>query len=632
MGHRWSLPFTTDARAFFYNKAIFREAGLDPERPPRTWNELRDISLRLTRTDGRGKLTRMGFAPLIGAGFGSANLQTYAWQKGGDWMDPAVTHVTLNSPAWVSSLEWWVDFVNQYPGGGLKGILAFSSDFGGYSQDPFVSGKIAMQEHGIWYLATIKKYAPNLDFGVAEIPIPEGGKPAFQGSGFSLAIPRGARHVEEAWEFVKFATDNEAQQILAEAVDAIPVNYEAAHSHYFMQNPVRRFFIDRFEYCHSYPPSPISVMAYNAAIRAVEQAIYKKLTPKQALDQAATDLEAELTRIREVQSKPLINWNRLGLITLLGIVLGGVSLLVYLRGRLRSRLVRQEAMQGFFMAAPWLLGFLAFSIGPIVISLIYSLCDYQVLTPARYVGLDNYVRLFRDDELVRKSIFNTFYFTFIGVPLGVTGSLLLALLLNCKVPGIRLFRTLFYVPSIISGVAVCVLWMWLLNPESGLVNQMLAKIGLPGPLWLGDEHWSKPAIILMGLWGVGGGTIIFLAGLQAIPPQLYEAVKIDGASQWRSFLHVTLPMLSPTIFFNLVVGIIAGFQIFTQAFVLTQGLGGPVDSTLFYALYLFRHAFIYFNMGYASALAWVLFIIVLIFTGLQMWLSKHWVYYEETRK
>jgi multiple sugar transport system permease protein len=277
------------------------------------------------------------------------------------------------------------------------------------------------------------------------------------------------------------------------------------------------------------------------------------------------------------------------------------------------------------MASPFLVGLLVFTGGPVLASAVYSLCHYTILAPAAFVGADNYRRVFVEDDLFWTSVHNTLYFAAIGVPLCTAFALVLALLLNQPVAGRRLFRTIFFLPSVISGVAVSILWMWLLNPETGMINNALALVGVEGPLWLQSTTWSKPAIIVMSLWGVGGAMIIFLAGLQGIPAHLYEVAMLDGAGPWTRFWSVTFPFLTPTIFFNVLVGFIAAFQVFTQAYVMTGG--GPADSTLFYALYLFRQGFEYFSMGYASALAWILFVLVMAATAIQLVAGKHWVYY-----
>ncbi len=296
------------------------------------------------------------------------------------------------------------------------------------------------------------------------------------------------------------------------------------------------------------------------------------------------------------------------------------------RRRGLSRNAVREARDFYLCILPWLVGFSGLTLGPMLVSFYYSLCEYNVLQPPAWVGLANYVSIFTDDPLFWTALYNTAYYTLFSVPLGVAGSLALALLLNQGVRGVRMFRTIFYMPSIIPAVASSILWIWLFNPQYGLVNRALSVVGIKGPLWLADPVWSKPALILMAQWGVGGGMVIFLAGLQSVPRHLYDAAVVDGAGAWQQFRHVTLPMLSPTVFFSTVMGIIGSFQVFTQSYVMTQG--GPLNSTLFYVLYLYREAFEFFHMGYASALAWILFVILVGFTALQLRLSRRWVYYE----
>jgi multiple sugar transport system permease protein len=239
--------------------------------------------------------------------------------------------------------------------------------------------------------------------------------------------------------------------------------------------------------------------------------------------------------------------------------------------------------------------------------------------------MENFVGLFVHDPLFWKSLWNTVYML-AGVPLGMALSLAIAMLLNTEVKGVAVWRTFFYVPSIIPAVASSILWVWILNPSSGLLNGILASVGLNGPNWLQDENTSKLSLILMGLWGAGGGIIIWLAGLKSISESYYEAASIDGADRVQKFFNVTLPMLSPYIFFNLIMGFIATLTIFTQAFVMTKG--GPVNSTLFYVYHLFNNAFRLLKMGYAAAAAWFLFLIIFAWTMIQLQLSKRWVHYE----
>jgi multiple sugar transport system permease protein len=295
---------------------------------------------------------------------------------------------------------------------------------------------------------------------------------------------------------------------------------------------------------------------------------------------------------------------------------------------------KRNLATGLFFVSPWLLGFLIFSVYPIAAGLYYSFCHYNIVRPPRWIGFANYIELFTDDPSFYKSLFNTFYMTAIGLPLGLVFAFSLALVLNVKVKGQSFFRTAFYLPSIVPVVATSILWLWILNPEYGLVNALLHKFALKGPGWLTDPHWSKPSLILTGLWGVGGTMIIFLAGLQQIPGTLYEAALVDGAGRRHRLLHVTLPSVSPVIFFNVIMGIIGSFQYFTQVYVMTGGgasgraAGGPERSTLVYALYLYQNAFSNFAMGYASAMAWILFVIVALLVAVVI-RSGYWVHYGE---
>ena len=286
---------------------------------------------------------------------------------------------------------------------------------------------------------------------------------------------------------------------------------------------------------------------------------------------------------------------------------------------------RRDLRNGLLFTSPWLVGLVVFTIYPIFASMYFSLTDYSVLKAPRWVGLANYVQLFTDDKLFPKSLVNTLYYAAVALPLGLIGSVALALMLNKKLMGMSIYRTVFYLPNVVPAVAMSVLWIWLLNPNYGLFNNILSSIGMRGIPWLTSPDWSKPSLILMSMWGIGGSMVIYLAGLQDIPEHLYEAAELDGASAWQKTANVTLPMLTPTIFFNLVMGLIGVFSYFTQAFIMTNG--GPLDSTLFYMLYLYRNAFIYFKMGYASAQAWILFVIVVSLTAVVFRSSGRWVYY-----
>lgn len=293
----------------------------------------------------------------------------------------------------------------------------------------------------------------------------------------------------------------------------------------------------------------------------------------------------------------------------------------------RSR-SRRDLLTGLAFISPWLVGFLLFTLYPILASLYFSFCDYRILSPPRWVGFRNYIELFTDHDYFLPSLYNT-AFMFLELPIAMALSIGIALLLSQKLRGMAWFRTLYYLPAVVPTVASSVLWLWLLNPEYGLVNKTLQMAGLPTTEWLQSPVWSKPAFIVLDLWMIGGGIVIYLAAIAGVPAHLYEAAEIDGAGAWRRTWHITLPAISPVIFFNLILGVIGTFQYFTQAFLMTGSPpGGPANSTLFYALYLFQNAFTYFRMGYACAMAWVLFLLTLIATLIVFRSSARWVYYE----
>ena len=298
----------------------------------------------------------------------------------------------------------------------------------------------------------------------------------------------------------------------------------------------------------------------------------------------------------------------------------------------RSTEARRNLIAGILFASPWIVGFCLFTLYPLVSSFYYSFTNYDVLQPPRWIGLNNYKTIFTGDALIATSLYNTFYFVVFTVPLSTVLGIAMAMLLNLRVRGMAAYRTIYYLPAIVPAVAGTILWLWLLDPTHGIFNLVLAHLGLPTLGWFSDPTWSKPSLILISLWGVGQSVVIYLAGLQGVPQHLYEAAAIDGAGWWRKTWHVTLPRLSPVIFFNVVIGLIGGFTYFTQAFVVgnavSNAVGAPLNSTLFYALYLWQNAFAYLEMGYASAMAWLLVLIILICTLIIFRSSRWWVYYE----
>jgi len=291
----------------------------------------------------------------------------------------------------------------------------------------------------------------------------------------------------------------------------------------------------------------------------------------------------------------------------------------------RWRIFRTN-LAGWLFAMPWLLGFVVFTAGPMIASGFLAFTDWNLVGKLSFVGLDNWRKMFTDDPLVLQSLRVSAVFAMASIPLQTVCSLTLAVLLNQQIRGLSFYRTVFFLPSLVSGVALSMLWRWLLSPDLGLINYLLSFLGIKGPAWLVDRNWALPSLVLTTLWGVGGMVLIYLAALQGVPTPLYEAAEVDGATRWGQFWSITLPMISPAIFFQVLMGIIHALQEFILGHVMTGG--GPLNATLFCVLYLFRLGFEQFRMGYASAVAWLLFFVIMVLTVIVLRSSSLWVYYE----
>lgn len=645
----FAIPNSTDDRALYYNEDLLERAGLVDStghaRPPLTWDELRQWAVRLTERDANGNMVRLGFAP----NYGNSWLYIYAWLNGGEFISADGRTCTLADPKVVEALEYMVGIYDAL--GGVEQVDAFQSAFQAGEFDPFLTGKVAMKIDGNWVLSTIADYAPGLRFGSAPAPAPPGHESVTWSGGFSWAIPVGARHPEAAFELIRFLNTDRVWQLRHQVaaryaasrgrsyvpqMAPLPHINNATYDQFVRGNPelaprVQQGFLlfaDLMQRSRFRPVTPVGQLLWDEHVRAFEKAVRHTYSPAAALRRGQDRVQSQLDLIYGGQAGPRVDWRQLGAWALGLAALAAAGLWVYQRrqGPLRWQ---RGAWAGYAFAAPWLLGFCLLTAGPVAVSLVYSFCRYDVLHPAQFVGLENYQRLFTDDPLFWRSLANTAYMM-LGVPLGMAAGLGIAMLLAREIGGMRVYRTVYYLPAIVPMVASSILWIWVLNPEVGLVNALLRLAGISDPPnWLQSSSWllgSKSAIILMGLWGAGSSMIVWLAGLKGIPRHLYEAAQIDGAGAWRQFVHVTLPMLSPYIFFNLIMGIIGTMQVFTQAYIMTQG--GPDDSTLFYAYYLFNSAFRYFSMGYASALAWILFVVILLLTLVQLKLAPRWVHYE----
>ncbi|AKJ63608.1 extracellular solute-binding protein [Kiritimatiella glycovorans] len=648
----YGIPCWVNSRALIYNKDILVRHGYTnaagEARPPRNWDELREMAVGLTERDEQGNMDVVGFIP----NYGNAWLYMYGWQNGGRFMSEDRTTVTMDDPPIVDALDYVVDIYDRL--GGVQEVNAFGSSFQSGALDPFILGKVAMKIDGVWSVEDLAKYGENLNFGCCPAPMPQeqldrGREPISWIGGSSYAIPANSDHKQGAWDFIRFLRSRRAQQIrcaakyyenLAKGQSYIPTqdpnrsHNRWAYEHYVVDNDslkpelkhAIKVFNDLLPVSKNRPVTPVGQKLWDAQLSATDDAVYHRRTPQEACEYHNAQVQRELNELLyPAPGVTITDWT--WFIVLYGAILAALAVWGVRNYRRRDTggPGTKQWYGGLISAAPWIIGFVALIGGPLLFSIVLSFCRYDVLSPAVFIGLDNFSRMFVEDDLFFKSLGNT-VFMIIGVPLGLATGLGMALLLTQKVRGVALWRTLFYIPSIVPHVAASILWIWIFNPSGGLLNQALGIFGLEGPLWLQDPRTAKPALILMSLWAAGGTMIIWIAGLKSISESYYEAAAIDGASAWQKFRFITLPMLTPYILFNLIMGMIITFQVFTQAFIMTGG--GPVNSTLFYVYHLFNQAFRYLNMGYAAAMAWFLFLIIAVLTFFQLKASKKWVHYE----
>lgn len=670
-GKLYGVPTGGDDRIFYYNKAIFRQreadlrkAGLDPNRPPRTWSELLAYSKVLTEYNRDGSLKMAGFMP----NFGNSWLYMYAFQMNASFLSADGRTCTLDTPAAEEALKFMVDGYDLI--GGYEKAKAFESGFLAGENDPFLLGKVAMKIDGSWILDNMARYHPEIELGSSPPPTPDDRfykRGAFANEkdpfitwtgGYAYAIPMGARNVQDAWEYIKFVTSTEGRMLQASAqrqwdrylgrsyISAVSANIETNKLIMERYPPPDPKFANALKLHMAMvpvgrirPPTFVGQRLWNSQVRAFEAAAYHQMSPKEALIFSAKPVQEDLDNYFGIEQYPKIDTRiPFGIAGGLALVaIGAVS--IWLRKIRLGKIARGEAKWGFILIAPWVIGFLVFTAGPMIASLFFSFTSYDVLNPIRWVGLKNYLDIGGSDKtLVLKALSNSVYLAAVGVPLGLFTGLAIALLLNVARKGIRFYRTFFYMPAIVPGVASAVLWAWVLTPDAnkGLVNAMWREtlqpwLGVAPPSWLNSADWSKNALVLMGMWGAGSGMILWLAGLKGVPTTLYEAASIDGANPRRQFWSVTFPMLSPVIFFNTVMGLISAMQEFDRVYVmmpLSDGSVGPDDSLLTPVFHLFVNGFQYFHMGYASALAWMIFAIILVITYGQFKLAPRWVHYE----
>ncbi len=616
--------------------------------------------IKLSRWDNDGLLWRIGLAP-VSTRAGNSWLYLFGWQNGGQFMSADGKTCTLNDPKIVQALEWVSDCYEAL--GGYAAVAAMEASYQGDWLEPFINDRVAMRIDGNFFLTTIAQFRRDMNFGVAPAPMPQaeldkGRAPISWLGGWVYAIPSTAKNKGAAWRFTKWMVSRDAfllQENLRRDIAAsqghlfVPqlsprksVNDEYYREFVTGKPPLpQRYaqaydvFLDLLPRSYYRPVTPVGQLLWNEHRRATERALSLDATPQEALDRGTQVVQAQLERVLAPPRGAPVRWDVILAAYAAGLVLTVAGVILYSVRRSRTKgYFRRQWYAGWAAATPWMIGLVVFVGGPMLFSLIMSFTQYDVMNPAHWAGLDNYKEL-AGDPLFYKSLYNTAFMA-LGVPLGIAAGLGLAMLLDSGVRGLSTYRTLFYLPAIVPAVAASILWLWVFNPTGGLLNNLLTTAGLNSTLrswgldvpvkWLQQEDLAKPSLILMGLWSAGASMLIWLAGLKSIPEDLYEAAALDGAGPIRRFLHVTLPMITPYIFFTLIMGTIGAFQIFTQAYIMTEG--GPNDSTLFYAYNLFNQAFRYLRMGYASALAWVLFAIIMILTLIQIRTGKRWVHYE----
>lgn len=673
-GHVYGIPMALDTRVLYWNKARFRERsaqlraeGCDPGRAPRTWSEMLRYNKALTEFNSDGSIKRAGFIP----NFGDSWLYIYAFQMDANFMSADGKTCTLDTPQSETALAFMVKCYDQL--GGFEKELSFESGTQKNANDPFILGQVAMKIDGDWILPDMARYGPQIDLGTAPPPVPDDRyyhRGAFAhdadtfvtwSGGHALVIPVGARNVQDAWEYIKFASSFEGRQIDAsnqrewerqrgrvfiakqvadrvanlalqkEFVPAVPKFAEAINVN-----------VEMAAHSRMRPSTIVGQTLWSQQIAAMQEAFYHRATPHEALLKAQGIVQRELDTDRDKDNHPAAN-TTIPIVAGVGVLLLGI--LAWIAAWMRAgigKLAKHEGRWGIAFIAPCVFGFVVLTLGPMLASLYFSFTQYDVLSSPRWVGLKNYADIAGADHInTGKAFMNVIYLAGIGVPLSVMTGLAVAILLNSATRGIRFYRTFFYMPSIVPAVASALLWVWVLTPDpgKGLINagwtHTFSKwLNAPPPTWLGSAHWSKDALILMGLWSVGSGMILWLAGLKGIPSTLYEAAAIDGASPGRQFWKVTAPVLSPLIFFNAVMGFIGSLQEFDRMYIMNQmgpGSVGP-DNTLLTPVYLlFTNGFTYFKMGYASALAWAIFLIIVLLTAFQFWLAPRWVHYEVDR-
>lgn len=649
-GKLYALPKDFTTMVYYINVDLFEKAGIDWRAIQKNgwdWPTFEADMKKIRALSGQpGLEQREIFGTMLSAGAGA--LRNFIWTFGGELFkrkaDGTVdfTQLALTEPAGQQAME-------LYRRMRLVDRTAYNAT--GIAQEggkEFLNGNIGcIGPVGHWM---VPPYRQITNFKWDIVPLPKGTVNASDVAYTGWSMSSKTKHPKESYDLIRFLCGREGQVQQAQAGLAIPALKSVANSDDFLKPPGQpprneQVFLDAVKYA-SLPQKPKQAEFEQVVETASNLAITSgRMTSMQAAEKAQADWATELNSPLRAHEWPAMPWGLVLSVIAVLLVVGIGGLWLKAKREKLGAIDRSSERAGYTFVLPWLIGFAVFTLGPMVVSLLLAFSQWTGLVPlgeAQFVGAANFKQLLTYDPLFMQSLKVTAYFVILGVPVSQIAALLIAMLMNSRVRGITFFRTVYFVPSVVSGAALAVLWLQLFNDQYGLINSILRPIahvlGMNPPNWFGYDisggasvndsaRWAVPGFVLMGLWGVGSGMLIYLAGLKGINASLYEAARIDGAGPLRRTWNVTLPMLSPLIFYNLVMGIIGSFQIFTQAYMMTDPNSNE-NSTLFYVLNLYRQAFMYHRMGYASAMAWVLFLIVLVLTLVVFKGSKKLVYYE----
>lgn len=641
-GELYAIPKDFTPGVMYINADLFRQAGYSDARLDAirrdgwTWEAYRDAMIAIDALNQTGTLASRGRVYGGVLKHWPDPMRNLLWTFGGSFFgdnDGDFTDVQVDSPESVACLE----FIRK-----LRfedGCVFNASGITEGEDDLFRRGRVgALGPYGRWFTPDLRDVP--FEWDVLPLPHAAGVAPVSVLFTVSWAVSSQTAHPAEATALLKSLCGEEGQQRTAQLGLAMPSMRTVAESPTFLET--------------EHGPEHVQVFLDSAAVGRLPQ--FPRLKQfnrildsemKETLvlnsktgDEAGRAVERlwlnELASPLYAKDYGVMPWGRVLGVTGAGLLLALGVFVFFARREKTGKLAGAEERTGWLFISPWVIGFLLFVIGPIILALLLSLTQWSAMAPlneARFVGLDNYRHMAGYDNDYAHSLWVTVYFTLLAVPLLQALALGVAVLMNVEVRGIALWRTVFFLPSVVTGVALVTLWIAMFDNERGVINGVISFVGLPAPDWFGKDGpvFAIPALVIMSLWGVGGGMVIYLAGLKGIPGSLYEAARIDGAGRIKQFINITLPMLSPLIFFNLVMGIIGSFQVFTQAYVITGSTGGSNKDLNVYVLNLYRHAFEFHNMGYASALAWVLFLLLVVLTALVFKGSRNMIHYEGLR-